>query len=371
MWKIGFACLARRTKLVACALDRPEALQAIRVELTRGETMVRRVCIFVFMLAFSAPIACAQQKAPLRLLHTSLLPNVHGRIDHFDVDLKDQRLFMSALGNNTLEVFDLRSNEVIHTIRGLRKPQGVTYVPKANRIFVANGDDGTCRMFDGSTYKLLKTVQLPSDADDTRYDPATNLVFVGYGDGTMAGIAILDGTTGGLIGTIKLPNHPESFQLEANGQNIYVNIPSANNIVDVLDRGTRKIVATWRIGGAQNNFPMALDEADHRLFIACRTPAEVLILDTESGKIVARIPSVTHADDVWYDPADKRAYVSGGGGFVTVIEQQDANNYREVGQFKTADGARTSCLVPQLNRLYLGVWGQKGQPEELRVYQIQ
>ena len=323
------------------------------------------------MLAFSARIACAQQNAPLRLLHTTLLPDVRGRIDHFDVDLKDQRLFMSALGNNTLEVFDLRSNKVIHTIRGLREPQGVTYVPKSNRIFVANGDDGTCRMFDGSTYELLKTVQLSSDADDTRYDPATNQVFVGYGDGTRAGIAILDGTSGRLIGTIKLPDHPESFQLEANGQNIYVNIPSADNTVDVLDRDTRKIVATWRLGGAQNNFPMALDAADHRLFVTCRTPAEVLILDTKSGKTIARIPSVTHADDVWYDRANKCVYVSGGGGFVTVIEQKDADSYREVAQFKTADGGRTSCLVSQLNRLYLGVWGQRGQPEELRVYQIQ
>lgn len=333
--------------------------------------MVRRFCIFAFMLAFSARIACAQQNAPLRLLHTTLLPDVRGRIDHFDVDLKDQRLFMSALGNNTLEVFDLRSNKVIHTIRGLREPQGVTYVPKSNRIFVANGDDGTCRLFDGSTYKPLKTVQLSSDADDTRYDPATNQVFVGYGDGTRAGIAILDGTSGRLIGTIKLPDHPESFQLEANGQNIYVNIPSADNTVDVLDRDTRKIVATWRLGGAQNNFPMALDAADHRLFVTCRTPAEVLILDTKSGKTIARIPSVTHADDVWYDRANKCVYVSGGGGFVTVIEQKDADSYREVAQFKTADGGRTSCLVSQLNRLYLGVWGQRGQPEELRVYQIQ
>ena len=323
------------------------------------------------MLAFGAPIACARQNAPLRLVDTIPLPNVHGRIDHFDVDVSGHRLFMSALGNNTLEVFDLRSNKVIHEIHGLHEPQGVTYVPKSNRIFVANGDDGKCGVFDGSTYQLLKTVQLPSDADDTRYDSATDQVFVGYGDGAKAGIAILDGTTGSLVGTINLPDHPESFQLEENGQKIYVNIPSANNIVDVVDRSARKVVATWTLGGAQDNFPMALDEANHRLFITCRTPAEVLILDTRSGKIIARIPSVTHADDAWYDPANKRAYTSGGGGFITVIGEEDANHYRTVAQIKTAPGARTSCLVPELKRLYLGVWGQGGRPEELRVYEIQ
>lgn len=332
--------------------------------------MIRRACFFVFLVSFVARIASGQQD-PLRLIQTIPLPNVHGRIDHFDVDVTGQRLFMSALGNGTLEVFDLRSNQVINTIRDLREPQGVTYVPKSNRIFVANGDDGTVRMFDGSTYRLLKSVQVSSDADDSRYDSASNQVFVGYGDKADAGIAIFDGTTGDLIGTIKLPAHPESFQLEDKGPKIYVNVPSANNTIDVLDRSTRRIVATWTLGGARSNFPMALDEANHRLFITCRTPAETLVLDTESGSIVARLASVTSADDAWYDAVTKRAYVSGGGGSVTVIEQQDRDHYREVAQFETPDGGRTSCLVPELNRLYLGVWGQGGQPEELQIYAIQ
>ena len=338
--------------------------------------MTQRVCPLIFALAvfISAVIAQvtrAQQNEPLRLVQTVPLPSVHGRIDHFDVDLRGQRLFMSALGNGTLEVFDLRSNKVIHSIPDLREPQGVTYVPKSNRIFVANGDDGTIRMFDGAAYKLLKTVHVSSDADDSRYDAATNQVFVGYGDGADAGIAILDGTTGDLIATIKLPGHPESFQLESNGGRIYVNIPSAGDIVDVLDRSARKILATWKLDDARGNFPMALDEADHRLLVVCRAPAETLVMDTESGKIVARIPSVTSADDAWYDAANKRTYVSGGGGFVTVIGQQDPNHYRETAQVKTADGARTSLLVPELHRFYLGVWGRGSAPEELQIYELQ
>lgn len=333
--------------------------------------MIRRACLLLVVLALGARISRAQQNEPLRLAQTIPLPNVHGRIDHFDVDLQGHRLFMSALGNNTLEVFDLRSNKVIYAIRGLREPQGVTYVPKSNRIFVANGDDGTIRMFDGATYKPLKTVQVSSDADDSRYDSTTNHVFVGYGDGADAGIAILDGATGSLVATIKLPGHPEGFQLEKNGKRVFVNIPSVNNIIEVVDRNTRKIVTTWQLGDARGNFPMAMDEADHRLFIVCRTPPQTLILDTESGKIIARVPSVTNADDAWYDAANKRIYVSGGGGFVTVIERQDANHYREVSQIKTADGARTSCLVPELNQLFVGVWGRGREPEELQIYDIQ
>ncbi|MGH9865087.1 MAG: YncE family protein, partial [Candidatus Acidiferrales bacterium] len=137
-----------------------------------------------------------------------------------------------------------------------------------------------------------------------------------------------------------------------------------------VDRNERKIVATWKLGDAQDNFPMALNEKDKRLFVGCRTPGEVLILDTGSGEVVGRVPSVSHADDMWYDAGNKRVYVSGGGGFITVVGQQDANHYRRIAQIKTLPGARTSCLVPQLKRLYLGVWSSGAQPEELQVYEV-
>lgn len=315
--------------------------------------------------------AQAQEHAPLRLTATVPLPNVRGRIDHFDIDVAGKRLFMSALGNNTVEVFDLAANKRIHTIRGLHEPQGVTFVPGVSQIFVANGDDGAVRIFDGKTYQLLKTVHLSSDADDTRLDVAKQQVYVGYGDEGNAGLAIFDGASGKELGAIPLPAHPEGFQLEQHGSRIYVNIPEANNVVEVVDRNARKIVAKWTLGGAQDNFPMVLDEADHRLFIVCRTPAELLALDTDSGKILAKIPSVEHADDVWHDGANKRVYVSGGQGFITVVAQEDANHYRRIAEFKTADGGRTSLLAPELGKLFLGIWGQNGRPEELRIYDIQ
>jgi DNA-binding beta-propeller fold protein YncE len=210
----------------------------------REGKMIKRVWILACAIALTGVAGRAQEAAPLRLLQTVPLPGVHGRIDHFDVDLAGQRLFMSALGNNTLEVFDLRTNNLIHTVRDLHEPQGVTYAPDSNRIFVANGEDGNCRMFDGTTYKLLKTVHFSSDADDTRYDPATKHVFVGFGDERNAGLGILDSATGELLQTIKLPDHPESFQLEKSGPRIFVNIPSAGNIIAVVDRNAGKIVAT-------------------------------------------------------------------------------------------------------------------------------
>lgn len=313
----------------------------------------------------------AQETSPLRLIQTIPMPNVAGRIDHFDVDVEGHRLFMSAVGNNTLEVFDLRANKLIRTVPGLHEPQGVTFVPQFNRVIVCNSTDGTCDIFDSQTYSTLKVVHFSSDADDTRYDAASRQVIVGYGDAPNAGLGILDGSTGNLVGGIKLPAHPESFQLEQSGPRIFVNIPEAGEVIDVVNRAERKVIAKWTLGGAGGNFPMALDEKDHRLLVACRRPAEMLVLDTDSGKIMAHVPCAGDADDLWYDETRKRIYVSGGQGVISVIEQENANSYRSVAEVKTVQGARTSQFVPQLDRLYLAVPRHRNQTAELRVYQLE
>ena len=337
-----------------------------------GTATIRRAAGALSLAGFLA-VAAARAPAPppLRLLRTVPLTGVHGRLDHFDVDVLGHRLFLSALGNNTLEVFDRRSLRLLRTIPGLRAPQGVTYVPPSNRIFVASGGDGVVRIYDGSTYALVHSVRLPSDADDTRYDPASNRVWVGFGGRGRAGLAVLDGATGRLVETLALPAHPESFQLASAGPLVYVNLPSAGNVVAVLDRATRRRIATWTLGGARANFPMALDQRDNRLFIACRRPAEVLVLDAVTGRILARLPCVTSADDLWYDPANRRIYVSGGGGAITVIQQQTPHRYLRLAEFPTPPGGRTSLLLPGLHRLYLGVWGRAGRPEALQAYAVQ
>jgi WD40 repeat protein len=181
------------------------------------------LALFVAVFAGALP---AQQAPPSRLVAVIPLPNVQGRIDHFAIDPKAQRLFMSALGNNTVEVFNLRTNKRFHTITGLHEPQGVTYAPNSNKIFVANGEDGKVRVFDGTNYKLVSTLDFGSDADDTRYDAETRRVYVGFGDG---GIGVLDSMTGKLLGEIKVPAHPEAFEVEKGGGRIYINIPEARH----------------------------------------------------------------------------------------------------------------------------------------------
>lgn len=318
----------------------------------------------VLALALRAQTPALRQIAAVRLV------GIHGRIDHFAADVAGGRLFMSALGNNTVEVFELGTLRHLHTLRGVGEPQGVTYAPASGRLFVASGADGGVHIFDGKTYRPLRVVQLGSDADDTRYDRASRSVFVGFGDRGHAGLVQLDAATGKRMATIALPAHPEAFTLAASSPRIFVNLPSAGNVVAVVDRRQGKVIAVWRLQGARGNFPMALDEGDHLLFVVCRAPAEVLVLDTETGAIVDRIRCGERADDAWYDAARHRLYVSGGGGAITVMARQASGGFHRVAEVPTAPGGRTSLFVPELSRFYLGIWGRDGQAEELRAYAV-
>lgn len=326
---------------------------------------MRLISVLAGILAFAATLQSAEVNA-LRQVQTIPLPGVEGRIDHFGVDVQGQRLFVSALGNNTLEVLDLQHGKRLTSITGLREPQGVLFVPEENKLFVANGDDGTCRVFDGSFYKLLATVNFASDADNVRYDAERKQIYVRYGEGALG---ILDTTTGQKVADIPLRAHPESFQLEKSGPRIFVNLPNANHTIAVVDRSKRFVIATWPVG-AHANFPLALDEADHRLFVVTRKPATLVVLDTESGKQVASYPAVGDADDAFYDAVRKRVYISGGEGFIDIFAQSNPGHYHPAGRIPTGSGARTSLFVPELNRLYLAVPHRGNQKAGIRIYEV-
>ncbi len=309
----------------------------------------------------------AQRDAPLRLGTTIPLSDVKGRIDHFSVGVKGQRLFVSALGNNTLEILELNAARRVHSIGSLREPQGVLFVPGFNRLFVANADGGACLIFDSQTYDVVGTVDFADDADNIRYDKVAKLVYVGYGSGALG---VIDPKEGKRVREIKLEGHPESFQIETAGPRIFVNVPTAGHIA-VIDRRRGSIVAKWAVAPDRENFPLALDEPHHRLFVTCRKPAEILVFDTDSGKVVARHPVVGDADDMFYDSVRRRIYVSGGEGFLSVVGQETFDHYRTIAKIPTARGARTSFFVPEFNRLYLAVPHRGQQNAEIRVYEVQ
>jgi DNA-binding beta-propeller fold protein YncE len=216
---------------------------------------------------------------------------------------------------------------------------------------------------------LVKKVELGEDPDNIRYDPASGRAYVGYGTGDRSALGVIDVDKGAKVADIELSGHPESFQLESDGNRIFVNVPTAGHVA-VVDRERRAVVATWPIDAAEN-FPMALDETDHRLFVGTRSPAKLLVLDTETGKTATSLDSSGDADDAFYDAETKRIYVSGGEGAISVFEQAGPDTYRPAGKVATAEGARTSLFVAASGTLYLAVPHRGGQQAEVRAFQTE
>jgi DNA-binding beta-propeller fold protein YncE len=309
----------------------------------------------------------AQSAVPLKLKQTIPLPGVEGRIDHFAFDPAGERLFVCALGNNTVEVLDLRKGERIYSITGLGAPQGVAYVPEVNRLFVANDKDGMCKIYDGKSFQVVGELNFEDDADNVRYDEATKKIYVGFGSG---GIAVVNAPDGKQVGSIKLSAHPEAFQLEKNGSRIFVNVPNSRHVA-VIDRDKGEVIATWKTDLAFGNFPMALDEANHRLFVGCRLPSRLVVLNTDSGDVVAKIEISGDSDDIFYDSKRHRIYAICGAGKIDVIEQIDANSYKPSTKIDTAPGARTGLFVPESDTLAVAVPHRGSQQAEIRCYQAE
>jgi len=302
-------------------------------------------------------------KDPLRLEKEILLPGVEGRIDHFGADDAGQRLFIAAIGNGSVEVVDVQKGQRTAEIKALKEPQGTLYDPKTNRLFVATGGDGKLRVYDGTTLALQQTAEFGDDADNVRYDQRSGDIWVGYGNG---GLGIVN-SAGQKVGTVDLGTHPESFQFEENGDHIYANVPKQFG-VSVIDRQKRTVVSKWLLGGALANYPMALDEPNKRLFVGCRLPARLVILDTSSGRIVSTQPTVGDADDIFYDAGRRSVYVIGGEGAVEVFLQHDPDQYESVGREVTAPGARTGLFSPSSGHLYVAAPHRGSQVAKIFVY---
>jgi DNA-binding beta-propeller fold protein YncE len=314
--------------------------------------------------ALAAGTAGAQ--APLELMATIEMPGVKGRIDHFAVDVKGQRLFIAALGNDTVEVLDTAANRHVKSIAGFGEPQGIAYVSQTERVYIANGTANRVDVLDGRSPEVVKRIERMEDADNVRYDAAAKTVQVGYGKGALR---LLSADMAEALADIRLAGHPESFQLEALGPRVFVNVPTAQQVA-VVDRVERKVIATWPVARAGKNFPMALDEQGARLFVGARAPALLLVYDTASGKVVARLPIGGDTDDLFYDAARKRVYVVCGEGRVDVLRQETADRYALESSIETAPRARTGLLVPEMQKLFVAAPAGGSSPARVFVYQV-
>ena len=313
----------------------------------------------------TAPLVHATGEAPLALVATIPMPDVKGRIDHLDVDPKGHRLFIAALGNNTVEVLDIGANRHAKSIPGFRKPQGLAYVPESNRLYVANGSAGRVDVLDGGSFAPLQRIAKLDDADNVRYDSAQRTVVIGYGQGALR---IIHTDSAESAGDIPLSGHPESFQLEKIGSRAFVNVPSARHVA-VVDRAKREVIATWEVPEARENFPMALDENGRRLFVGTRSPGMMLVYDTDFGKVIAKLQIGGDTDDIFFDPDRKRVYVICGDGRIDIFRAESRDRYTSEGSIETAPRARTGLFVPEDGKLYVAAPTTGALPARVLVYQ--
>jgi DNA-binding beta-propeller fold protein YncE len=305
-------------------------------------------------LAALASISYAEEREapPVREVQEIPLPGVQGRLDHFTIDGKRKRVIFSGLGNDTVQVVDVFAGRMIHQIDGLAQPQGTLYLAEWDKLFVANSANGRVSVYDGAKYALLDHIDFGegSDPDNLRYDAVAKKIYLGYGDGA---IAVIDPATNKRLPTeYKFEGHPEGFQLETKGPRIFVNVADTKNI-QVINRQTGKIVAWSLPNGHSANFPMLLDEANRRVFIGTRKPSRLTVLDMDSGKVIASLPTAGDMDDMFYDADRKRIYVAGGEGYLSVVQQVDADHYTDLGKFATALGTRTGVWYTKRDRLYI------------------
>jgi len=342
--------------------------------------MNKSVSIFISALLSLFPLnprAQAQDKEVLHLVQTIPIPNVKGRIDHMDVDVKGKRLFVAGLENGSLEVVDLQAGKWSRSIPGFKKTQGIAYVSTLNKVFVASGDDGMLRVFRGDSLDILDAIKLDLGPNRVAYDPHSQLLYVGYG-GKDAGkdygeVGIIDAKTDKHLGDVKVEAHPSELLLDRSGKTLFVFVSVASK-VQVVDTRKRDVVSTWPLS-SQRNGDGALDEKKHRLFIGTRTPPQMIVMDTQTGKEVANLPTVEGMDGVYFDPRLKRIYISGGRdydvGYVFAYQQKDSDHYETVGKIPTKSGAGTSFWCPELNRYYVAAPAHDNEEAAILVFEPQ
>ena len=339
--------------------------------------MLQSLRIFMITLVLLASTVGAQEKLPLKLIATTPLAGFTGDLDHFGLDLHGNRLFLAAEDEKTIEVFDLRSGNRIRTIRGFGQPLTMTYLAGSDRLLVADGGDSNAvQLVDCKEYKIIATIKLGRGVDHSAYNKVNGHFYVESGGGPDTkthSLSIIDPKSFKKIGEVTgLPGESnEGMVIDREGKKLYVNLTGSDEI-GVVDLDANQLVARWPLPDAHVAHGIALDEAHHRLFTATRKPAQFIVFNMDTGKVVTTLPCVGVNSDMWLDVARKRIYVTGSE-TASVFEQRDADHYEHIAEVPTAYRAKSSIFVPQLNRLYVADSG-KGKPDAklaLQIFEVQ
>lgn len=315
-----------------------------------------------FIIVSCCSIVFAQQ--PLRLVQTIEMPEVPAGpyADHLAIDTHGHRLFTTPQANHAVDVLDLSSGKVQHTITGFGNPHAILYRQDRNRLFVTDGSAGNLKIFDATTFQQIGSIKLELNADGIAYDDRTGYLYVANG-GDEAGknyslISIIDTAREQKIGDIRVESPAlEAMAIDTATNRLYVNLPESSSIA-VIDLKKEAVVSTWPLTLGKKNMAFAIDPAHHRLYVGCRDTdvrGSIVILDTDTGHELHRLPIGGWVDSMFYDPAMGRIYASCGVGEVFTYERDQGDTFKALQTTDTAVMAKTSLYSPQLDRLYVAV----------------
>ncbi|MEP6737076.1 MAG: YncE family protein [Chryseolinea sp.] len=307
--------------------------------------------ILPFMLALGcaailAPHALLAQPAQYELVKKTVVGG-EGGWDYLSVDTENRRLYVSH--STQVEVFNVDTHEKIGVIKDLKGVHGVLAVPQTGRGITTNGRSNTATIFDLKTLKPIIDLPTGKNPDALLYDNFSKRVFIfNHSDVTATAIDIANGK---VVGTITLGGTGLEAGASDEHGTIFVNLEDDSEIVS-FDANTLAVKNRWKLKPGEEPTGLAIDIQTKRLFTVCHNKM-MLILDSETGNIIANVPIGEGVDGVVFDPKLKMAFSSNGEGTVTVVQEISATEFKTMETIKTEPGARTLTLDPKTHHIFL------------------
>ena len=272
-----------------------------------------------------------------------------GGWDYLTVDPEHKLLYVPR-SSHTM-VLDDATGKTVADIPGQKRNHGVAIAPSASRGFITDGQDGSVTVFDLKTYAVLGKVKAADDADGVIYDAASGKVLVACGD---AGVVVpisadVDLKTGKADAAVDLGGKPEFLAADGQGK-AFINLEDKDQIA-VVDTKTMKVVNKWPVSPGGSPVGMAMDTAHRRLFIGCRKPQKLIVMNADDGKVLADLPIGAGVDATAFANGD--AFVSCGDGTLAVARETAPGKFEIVQTVQTLRGARTMGIDPSTRTIYL------------------
>ena len=282
-----------------------------------------------------------------------------GSWDYLVVDEGARRLYVSH--GTQVEVLDVDSGTIVGKIEKTPGVHGIAIAPELGRGFVSDGQSSTVTIFDLKTLKTIAEVPVGKKPDAIIYDPATSRVFAFNGDSNSA--TAIQAADGKVAGTVDLGGGPEFAVADGSGY-VYDNVEDASLVLKINSRSL-KVEQRWPTAPCTSPSSMAMDRANRRLFIGCRSKV-MAVMNADTGQVITTLPIGDHVDATTFDPQSRLVFNSNGEGTITVIQQDSPDKYSVVQNVKTLPKAKTMALDPKTHQLFLST-AEAGQFEVLVV----